>query len=303
MPGSQQPAETETEAAKAPASDQQLQAQKLESIGQLAAGIAHEINTPLQYVGDNTQFLKDSFGGLCDVLGLCRELLAEVKGAGAFPERVAALEQAMEDADLTYALERIPPAIEQSQAGLRNVAKIVRALREFSHPSLGERAPVDLNRGVVNTVTISRNEWKYHAEVETDLASDLPTVSCFGGEVNQVVLNIVVNAAHAIADANKSRGDSRARGTIRISTRRDGSWVEIRIADTGTGIPPAIRHKVFDPFFTTKEVGRGTGQGLALAHAIIVNKHKGTIHFETELGRGTTFVIRLPIGDAEGASA
>lgn len=279
---------------------QLMQAQKLESIGQLAAGIAHEINTPLQYVGDNTQFLKDAFGGLCRLLVGFNNLLAEVKQGNTMPERTAELELLVEEADLEYCLERVPQALDQSQVGLRNVAKIVRALREFSHPSLAERAAIDLNRAVENTITISRNEWKYAADLDTTLDPNLPHVPCYGGEINQVVLNLIVNGAHAIAEANRS--EPTRKGRIHVSTRRDGDYAEIRVADTGTGIPEAIRQKVFNPFFTTKEVGKGTGQGLALAHSIIVTKHRGTLAFESEVGRGTTFIVRLPLAES-GSSA
>jgi len=152
---------------------------------------------------------------------------------------------------------------------------------------------VDLNHAIENTITVAKNEWKYVAEMETDFDPALPPVPCLPGELNQVILNMIINAAHAIADV---MGDgSKGKGTIRITTRRDGNWAEIRISDTGTGIPEAIRDRIFDPFFTTKEVGKGTGQGLAIARSMIVDKHGGTIDFETQEGKGTTFIIRLPL--------
>lgn len=268
------------------------QSQKLESIGQLAAGIAHEINTPTQYVGDNIRFMQDSFADLSDLLKKYRQLLAQTKQAGAFPELVADIETAEEDVDIDFVVEELPAAIEQSLEGVERVSAIVRAMKEFSHPGVEEKIAVDINRAIESTVTVARNEWKYVADLKTDFATDLPPVPCYAGEFNQAILNIIVNAAHAIADAvNNEHG----KGLITVSTRRDGDWVEIRITDTGTGIPEAARPRIFDPFYTTKEVGRGTGQGLAISHSVIVEKHKGNISFETEMGKGTTFIIRLPL--------
>ena len=268
------------------------QSQKLESIGQLAAGIAHEINTPTQYVGDNIRFMQDSFNDIAELLAKYRQLLAKAKLDSAFSELIADIEAAEEDADIDFVLEELPSAIRQSLEGVGRVSAIVRAMKEFSHPGVEEKSAVDINRAIESTVTVARNEWKYVADVKTDFAPDLPPVPCFAGEFNQVILNIIVNAAHAIADAVRDRG---GKGLITISTRRDGDWVEIRISDTGTGIPETARPRIFDPFFTTKEVGRGTGQGLAISHSVIVEKHKGTISFETEMGKGTTFIIRLPL--------
>ena len=176
------------------------------------------------------------------------------------------------------------------------MAAIVSAMKEFSHPGSQERRAIDLNRAIETTVTISRNEWKYVAEVHTQLDPNLPLVPCLAGEINQVLLNLVVNAAHAIADiAAQGRPGM---GTITLSSRRDGDWVEISVADTGTGIPENIREKVFDPFFTTKELGKGTGQGLMLAHSVVVKKHGGSIWLDSEVGKGTTFFVRLPLSVA-----
>ncbi len=269
------------------------QALKMESIGRLAAGIAHEINTPTQYVGDNIRFLQDAMRDLMELLQRFQNLLETAKQGAVSEEQVAELEAAIEYADLEYLLEEIPKAIEQSLEGVDRVAKIVRAMKEFSHPGPVEMTSVDINHALENTVTVARNEWKYVAEVITDFDPNLPPVPCLPGEINQVFLNIIVNAAHAIADVV---GDgSRGKGTITVSTRALDDWVEIRIRDTGTGIPEAIRSKIFDPFFTTKQVGRGTGQGLAYVHSVVVEKHKGTVTFETEEGKGTTFIIRLPL--------
>jgi signal transduction histidine kinase len=254
---------------------QLVQAQKLESIGQLAAGIAHEINTPTQYIGDNLQFVRDGF------LDIARVLDAD---AGA--EATAAI-------DTPYLRSEIPKALDQALDGIRLIAEIVRAMKEFSHPDAREREPVDLNRAIIATTTVARNEWKYVAELVTDLDPDLPPVLCFAGQLNQAILNIVVNGAHAIGERNRDLQG--AKGTITVSTRRDGDWVEIRISDTGGGIPEAIRDRIFDPFFTTKEVGKGTGQGLAIAYDVVIAKHQGELRLESEVGHGTTFILRLPI--------
>jgi signal transduction histidine kinase len=268
-------------------------AQKLESIGQLAAGIAHEINTPTQYISDNTRFLDDAFRDLSTLVAQCGELRRAAAGSGDVAAAVAAVADATAQADTEYLLEEIPRAIRQSLEGLEHVAKIVRSMKEFSHPGGEEMQAVDLNRSIDSTLTVSRNEWKYVADVVTEFDPQLPMIHCLPGEVNQVILNLIVNAAHAIAD--KVRGGTVERGTITVSTRRDGDWVQIAVADTGTGIPLAIQGRVFDPFFTTKEVGRGTGQGLAIAHSVVTDKHGGTIRFESRPGEGTTFFVRLPI--------
>jgi len=271
------------------------QAQKLESIGQLAAGIAHEINTPTQYVGDNTRFLQDSFADLIRLVRQYRQLVEAVnkeKETGA-AELLSQIKQAEREVDLDYLMEEIPRAIEQSLDGVERVTRIVRAMKEFSHPASREKTPVNINKAIQSTITVSRNEWKYVAEMATDFDPTLPLVPAYEADLNQTVLNLIVNAAHAIAGVVGE--GSKEKGRIIVSTRQDGEWAEIRIADTGGGIPESIRERLFDPFFTTKEVGKGTGQGLAIARSIVVDKHGGTINFETEIGSGTTFIIRLPI--------
>ncbi len=205
----------------------------------------------------------------------------------------------VERADVDFLLSEIPKAISQTLEGVNRVAKIVRAMKDFSHPGTGEKTPVDLNQALETTLTVARNEWKYVARVETDFDPTLPLVPCLPGELNQVMLNLIVNAAHAIADVVSE--DCHARGVITASTRLCGEWVEIRIQDTGRGIPENIRHKIYDPFFTTKPVGKGTGQGLAIAHSVIVEQHGGTLDFKTELGVGTVFIIRLPLQPSQGA--
>jgi PAS domain S-box-containing protein len=279
--------------------DQLRAAQKMEAIGHLAAGIAHEINTPIQYVGDNTTFLKESWEKVADILILTQRLVDEQKTEKLGTSTPRELDACLKAADLDYLALEVPKAIDQSLDGISRVANIVRAMKEFSHPGTEEKRAVDLNKAVEATVTIARNEWKYIADVDLHLDPSLPLVVCLAGEVNQVLLNLLVNAAHAIAEAQPGGGN--ARGKITITTVHDGDWAELRIKDTGTGIPDACRDKVFDPFFTTKEVGKGTGQGLTLAQNVIVKKHSGRIWFETEIGKGTTFLFRLPIsGSTEG---
>jgi len=266
------------------------QAQKLESIGQLAAGIAHEINTPIQYIGDNAKFLEDAFRDLVKFAG-AREGLGD--SPGSVPSALEGLTQeALDEGLFEYLQGEVPKATAQLLEGVDHVARIVRAMKDFSHPGPVEKMPIDINRAIESTILVSKNEWKYVAEVTTDLDQEMPPVPCLAGELNQVILNLIVNAAHAISDVVKNTG---AKGAIHIATRKDGPCVEIRVSDTGCGIPEAIQTKVFDPFFTTKPVGKGTGQGLAIAHSVIVQKHNGTIQLESKPGTGTTFVIQLPL--------
>jgi PAS domain S-box-containing protein len=273
--------------------DQLNKTLRLESIGQLAAGIAHEINTPIQYVGDNIQFLKDSFG---DILNLLNSALAYVKltaTGSSKEEAVSVIEEIMKSTDSDYLIDEIPRAIEQSINGLQRVSEIVKAMKQFCHPGKEDQQASDLNAAIKNVVTVAKNEWKYVADVVTDLDATLPLVPCRLGEINQVILNLIINAVDAIKDAIGK--DGTGKGTIRITTLHDDSWAEIRVSDTGTGIPDEIRSKIFNSFFTTKEVGKGTGQGLAISHSIIVKKHGGTIDFETEIGKGTTMIVRIPL--------
>ena len=268
-------------------------AQKMESIGQLAAGIAHEINTPTQYIGDNTRFVQDAFGDLSRLIATYDQLLHAAAAGPVAPELIAEVRAAVTAADMTYLNREIPHAIQQSLEGIARVSNIVRAMKEFSHPGTTEKTALDLNHAIESTLTVCRNEWKYVAELTTHFDPTLPPVPVLPGEFNQVILNIVINATHAIADVVGRSGERK--GLITVSTRRDGDWAEVRIGDTGTGIPESARQRIFDPFFTTKKVGQGTGQGLAIAHSVVVQKHGGTIAFETETGCGTTFVIRLPL--------
>jgi two-component system, NtrC family, sensor kinase len=273
------------------------QAQKLESIGQLAAGIAHEINTPIQFIGDNTCFLQEAFGDLTGLLAQHMKLFEAAKQNLVTPGLVAEVDSAITASDINYLSAEIPRAIERTREGVGRVAKIIHAMKEFSHPGTGEKTAIDLNHAIESTITVARNEWKYVAEMVTNFDSALPQVPCLAGEFNQVILNLIVNASHAIADVVGDGGNGK--GTITVTTRRDGDWAEIRIADTGAGIPEKVRNRIFEPFFTTKPVGKGTGQGLTIARSLVVDKHGGTIAFETEPGKGTTFIVRLPIAPAE----
>ncbi len=274
---------------------QLLHAQKMESIGQLAAGIAHEINTPIQFVGDNTRFQQNAFTDLSSLLQNYERLRNAAMEGTVTAELLAEVKAAVEKADLEYVFEEIPKAIEQSLEGVERVATIVRSMKEFSHPGGNDKQPADLNKAIESTITVSRNEWKYVAEMNLELDSALPPVPCLLGDFNQVVLNIIVNAAHAITDVVGK--DSGEKGAITVSTRQDGDWAEICISDTGAGMAAGVCAKVFEPFFTTKEVGKGTGQGLTIARSVVVQKHGGTIDIESRVGKGTTFTIRLPIDE------
>ena len=264
------------------------QAQKLEAIGQLAAGIAHEINTPIQFVGDNLRFIKDAWSGIDSLIAFCEKL----QGNAITDDTLQQLRRILQESDSAYLRSEIPRALEQSLEGISRVAKIVRAMKEFSHPGSDEKQPADINQAILTTLTVSRNEWKYVAEVETVLQPDLQMIPCHIGELNQVLLNLLVNSAHAIAEVVGNR--SQQKGKITIRTAQDGQFTTISLQDTGAGIPREIQSRVFDPFFTTKGVGRGTGQGLSLAYNSVVKRHGGKIWFDSEPGRGTTFFIQLP---------
>ena len=268
-------------------------AQKMESIGQLAAGIAHEINTPTQYVSDNTNFIRGGFKDVSEILDDCRSLIGKVKSGEIDLEDFSKLEEKFEEKDIEYLLEEVPQAIEQSLEGVCRISKIVQSMRTFSHPGTVEMKPADINRAIENTISLSHNEWKYIAELETSFDQTLPPVPCLLDEFNQVILNMIINASHSISEI---KDESRDRGKIEVATQKVGEeWAEIRIIDSGAGIPPEYQNRIFDPFFTTKEVGKGTGQGLAISHNVIVEKHKGQLTFETEENKGTTFIIRLPL--------
>jgi signal transduction histidine kinase len=274
------------------------QAQKLESVGRLAAGVAHEINTPVQFVSDNVQFVRASLPQIAAVIHAFRNLRQTVQSGGDVAGAASLAAAADKAADLDYIMENAPLAIESAIDGLGRIATIVRSMKEFAHPDQAAKSLADLNQAIRGTLVIAHNEYKYVAELDAQYG-ELPAVPCYLGEINQVILNLLVNAAHAISDVVR---DTASLGKLTVRTRLDGAAVEISISDTGTGIPEAARDKIFDPFFTTKEVGRGTGQGLAIARSVIVNNHGGTLRFETECGKGTTFIIRLPINVQGGAA-
>jgi len=272
-----------------------LQAQKLEAIGQLAAGIAHEVNTPTQYVTDNVSFLQRAFDKLLKLIDAQGQLVEGVRSGDITPQALEAVDAARKLAKLDYMTRQVPRAIEQSLEGLGQISSVVKAMKEFSHPSGAEKQPFDIHDVIESTSIVARNEWKYVAELQLDFDWSLPPVLLLRNEFSQVMLNLIVNAAHAVAASLPPA--SANKGKILISTKAVGAQVEVRVADNGVGIPEAVRARVFEPFFTTKEVGKGTGQGLAIAYSVVVDKHGGSISFETEVGRGTTFIIRLPLSD------
>jgi two-component system NtrC family sensor kinase len=279
---------------------QLLQGQKLEAIGQLAAGIAHEINTPAQYVSDNTAFLTKVFSRLQEVLAAYQAALNDAEAGLLTPTRIAEVKSVLVKNKLDFVLKEIPRALEQSREGLQRIATIVLAMKDFSHPSAGRKRIIDLAKLIETTVTVARNEWKYVADVATDFADDAREVACLRDELSQVILNLIVNAAHAIAA--KTDGGQAGKGKITVGTRHLAAppQIEIFVRDTGAGIPLAVQSRVFEPFFTTKPVGKGTGQGLAIAWSVVVDKHGGTLTFESAPGEGTTFYVRIPAEAPEG---
>jgi len=244
-------------------------AQKLESLGQLAAGIAHEINTPMQFISDNLHFVGQAVG----------DLVALSDGTA---DRSAV--------DIEFLRKRLPRALDRAQEGVARVSRIVGAMRLFAHPGVTPE-PVDLNALVENAVTVASNSYKYVADLDLSL-SEVPTVLAVRGDIAQVLLNLITNAAHAIEERVGSTGE---RGNLRVGTRcTTAGRVEVLIEDDGSGIPDEIAHRVFDPFFTTKPVGKGTGQGLAIARTIVVDKHGGELVFERVQPHGTRFIVSLP---------
>jgi PAS domain S-box-containing protein len=265
-------------------------AQKLESVGRLAAGVAHEINTPIQYVSDSVHFLRAAYDDLTGLLDGWRQAFDALPESAAREALALEMQRLAKQYDPDYIRAEVPQAFERTFHGLERVTNIVKAMKEFAHPDTDEQSPADLNHAIQTTLLVASNEYKYLAVVETDFA-ELPEVTCNIGEMNQVFLNLIVNAAHAIQEAGRDVGT----GKITIRTELSGAFAVIRIGDNGCGISPENIPKVYDPFFTTKEVGRGTGQGLAISHSILVDKHGGDINVQSEVGLGTTFVLRLPI--------
>ena len=268
--------------------------QKLESVGRLAAGVAHEINTPIQFIGDSVQFMAQAMDDMMTVMAKQQVIVGAIAAGMPSSDLLDACldaQDAADAADLSYIFEQLPQAAERALDGIERVGTIVRSMKVFAHPDKADMAPVDLNQAITSTLTIARNEYRYVASVDTELG-DLPPVTCYAGEINQVILNIVINAAHAIGDIHAQTG---TRGKITVRTAVDGDHAVISIRDTGGGIPDGASNQIFDPFFTTKPVGKGTGQGLAIARSVIVDRHHGELTFESQTGVGTTFQIRLPI--------
>ncbi len=272
---------------------QLLHARKLESMGQLAAGIAHEINIPVQDVGTNIDFLDEAFRDISKLMDQLQTLLHDEEDGILAPQQFTNARQALDESDWEYLSAELPSAISQSRDGLERVTSIVRAMKRFSHPGSKDKVTVNLNDIIQTTIITASNKWQHVAEIETDLDPALPSIPCLADELGQVILNMLVNAAHAIGE---KLGDNpgRRKGMITLATRQEERWVELRISDTGSGIPETIRLRIFDPFFTTKQVGKVTGQGLAIVHDVITGKHQGTIALASEVGLGTTFIIRLP---------
>ncbi len=268
------------------------QANKLESIGQLAAGIAHEINTPTQYVTDNTTFLANAFTTCVDIVQLC-QVISNKSVETIHQEDLRKIQILLADSDIEFILEEIPTAITQSLEGLHRISTIVKAMKSFSHPSKGEMQLTNISEAIETTITVARNEWRYIAELVTQFDEELPQIMCIRDELNQVFLNIIVNATHAIEDKTKKSGQQDGKITILASKQND--HVIIKISDNGIGMTTEVKERIFDPFYTTKSVGKGTGQGLSMAYAVIVERHKGEIEAQSTVGEGTTFIISLPI--------
>ncbi len=275
--------------------EQELQqAKKLESVGQLAAGIAHEINSPIQYIGDNVNFIKDSIGDLNQLIEYFRNSVDQLDDRKLLPDDIKkSVEAAVEDADIEYLAEELPTTLSQTIDGIKRVEKIVRAMKEFSHPGEKEKVLSNINNIIKSTTTVCRNEWKYVADLELNLDGNLPLIPCYSSEISQVILNMVVNAAHGITE--KEGRSSTALGSIVISSSQNDSFVFIKIADNGVGMSDEIQNKMFEPFYTTKEIGKGTGQGLAISKRVIVDEHNGKLECSSKVGVGTEFTIQLPI--------
>lgn len=269
-------------------------AQKLESIGRLASGVAHEINTPIQYIGDSILFIKEGFDDFLKQYEIDEQILQACRMDEDFKSVMSNRDKTAEEEDIEFIMSEIPEACNRALEGVTRVADIVRAMKSFSHPGHTEKQPTDLNRSITITATVSRNEWKYYADMALNLG-EIPMVMCFQGGINQALLNMTVNAAHAIQSKYEKSGK---KGKITFSTELQGDEVVISLSDNGPGIPQEIKDKIFDPFFTTKEVGKGTGQGLAIVHDIIVGKHGGNIDVKSSPDQGTTFIIRLPVNQS-----
>ena len=270
------------------------QAHRFEAVGQLAAGVAHEINTPMQYIGDNTSFLRTTVERLLGVVESFETLIGDCEAGSVTLSQVQECKKKLSSAKIPFLKKQAPVAIEQSLQGIAHVSSIIQGLKEFSHPGGEEKVTVDLNHVAKTAATVTRNEWRYHSTLDLIPKEGLPVILGHPQELGQMLINLIVNAAHAIESAHGAK-EGPPQGRIVISTEEINGFVELQIKDNGAGIPEAIKNRVMDPFFTTKEVGKGTGQGLALAHNVVVEKHRGQLFFESEEGRGTTFFVRLPL--------
>jgi signal transduction histidine kinase len=261
-------------------------AHKLEAVGRLAAGVAHEINSPLQFLGDNLNFLRDAFDESLDLVATWQRL-CESRA----PELAPALTAAAVEADLGYKEEQVPRIVEKSLEGLQRIAKIVAAMKTFAPTDgEGELVEVDVNECIETAMTLTAYRFRDAASVTLE-EGDVPRVRGHGGDIGQVVLSVLVNAFEAVAEMHGRTG---RRGAVTVVTSSEAGSVTIAVRDTGGGIPPEIRHRVYDPFFTTKDIGAAMGHGLAIAQAVVVAQHGGDLWFETEVGVGTTFFVRLP---------
>jgi len=273
---------------------QLLQANRLEAVGQLAAGIAHEINTPAQFIGFNVDFLQEAFSDILALIDIIVNRLEDLTDEDSIQMAQEITRNVLVEQDWEYLSEEIPVAIRQSLDGIGKITTIVQAMKDFAHPKSKDKEKFDLNRIIETTVIVARNEWKYSSELHTDLDPALPKISCHVDELGQAILNVLVNAAHANEEKMTVQPDD-TKGTIVISTKWNDNHVRLRISDTGNGIPEEVQDRIFDPFFTTKPVGKGSGQGLAIAHNIITKKHGGSITLSSESGKGAAFYIELPI--------
>jgi signal transduction histidine kinase len=268
-----------------------LQAQKMESIGTLAGGIAHEINTPIQYIGDNLRFIGDSIDEIMTLMDSCEQLAGGMGDESVSPELAQRWKEQADDSDLEFIRSEIPTAVGESIQGVKQVSKIILAMKEFAHPSSKDKTPVDINRVIERSLTICKNEFKSVANIELHLADNLPSMLAHESDLNQVILNLIVNSAHAIREQDQGMGQ------IDVTTQQLSEEIVVTVKDNGCGIPEDFIGRIFDPFFTTKEVGGGSGQGLAICYDIIVNKHGGRIDAQSVPGEGTTLKIVLPVTD------
>ena len=276
---------------------QLYQAQKLEAIGTLAAGIAHEINTPIQFISDNTAFMENAFKSFRSLQDAYKAIIDSC-GVESEKERIShAFQEAEQELDIAYVCQELPLAIQHTQEGLERVRTIVGVMKDFSHFGADEKVATDLNASIEKAVVITKNEWKYVADVAVACDKTIPQVLCYRSEINQILINLIINASHAIKDVVAG---TEQKGAITITTMQKNMNIRVAISDTGKGISPEIRHRVFEQFFTTKPVGQGTGQGLAMAYKSIVERHGGRIWFESEVGKGTTFYFDIPLNVQEG---